>query len=63
MTFDSPLGPVVDELANSLQAVILIAEHLRGASAATAQDADALLRSLKRATDALQRLRAHGGDR
>jgi hypothetical protein len=62
---DLNLQRIVDELANALQAAVLIAEHLQltsaataFASSATAQDAIALSRNLKRATDAIQRLRA-----
>jgi hypothetical protein len=36
---DLNLQRIVDELANALQAAVLIAEHLQLASAATAQDA------------------------
>ena len=52
------LQRVIDELANALQVAVLIAEHLELASSATAQDAIALSRNLKRATDAIQTLRA-----
>ena len=52
------LQRVIDELANALQVAVLIAEHLELASSATAQDAIALSRNLKRATDAIQELRA-----
>ena len=55
---DSPLQPIVDELANALQATVLLAEYLQLAASASAQDATALTRSLRRATDALQKLRA-----
>lgn len=58
----APLDPnlqrVIDELANALQVAVLIEEHLELASSATAQDAIALSRNLKRATDAIQKLRA-----
>jgi hypothetical protein len=47
----------IDELANALQVAVLIAEHLELASSATAQDANGLSRNLKRATDAIQKLR------
>jgi hypothetical protein len=61
----APLDPnvqrVVDELANALQAAVLIAEHLERASSATAQDATAISRSLHRMTAALQTLRTAGG--
>ena len=55
---DPNLRRVIDELANALQVAVLIAEHLELASSATAQDAIALSRNLKRATDAIQKLRA-----
>ena len=55
---DPNLQRVIDELANALQVAVLIAEHLELASSATAQDAVALSRNLKRATDAIQKLRA-----
>jgi inactivated superfamily I helicase len=55
---DANLQRVIDELANALQVAVLIAEHLELASSATAQDAIALSRNLKRATDAIQTLRA-----
>lgn len=58
---DPNLQRIVDELANALQAAVLIAEHLQLASAATAQDASALTRNLRRAAGALQNLRAEGG--
>ena len=58
---DPNLERMVDELGNALQATVLIAEHLKLAASATAQDSAALTRSLRRATDALQRLRAEGG--
>ena len=55
---DPNLQRVIDELANALHVAVLIAEHLELASSATAQDAIALSRNLKRATDAIQKLRA-----
>ena len=55
---DPNLQRVIDELANALQVAVLIAEHLELASSASAQDAIALSRNLKRATDAIQKLRA-----
>ena len=58
---DPNLQRIVDELANALQAAVLIAEHLQVASAATTQDAVTLSRNLKRATDAIQKLRADRG--
>jgi hypothetical protein len=61
----APLDPtvrqVVDELANALQAIVLITEHLKLASSATAQDAKALSRSLQRVTAALRKLPSSGG--
>jgi len=58
---DPNLRRVIDELANALQVAVLIAEHLELASSATAQDAIALSRNLKRATDAIQKLRVERG--
>jgi len=58
---DPNLERMVDELANALQATVLLAEYLQLAASASAQDATALTRSLRRATDALQKLRAEGG--
>ena len=58
---DPNLRVIVDELANALQVVVLIAEHLERASSATAQDATTITRSLHRVTTALQKLRVPGG--
>lgn len=58
---DPNLQRVIDELANALQAAVLIAEHLQLASSATAQDAIALSRNLKRATGAIQQFRVERG--
>ena len=65
---DPNLRRVIDELANALQVAVLIAEHLEltsaataFASSATAQDAVTLSRNLKRATDAIQKLRVERG--
>lgn len=44
----SPLGPIVDELANALQASVLLAESLQLAASASAHDSAALARSLDR---------------
>jgi hypothetical protein len=60
---DPTLRSVLDELANGLQVVVLVAEHLQQASSATAQDATAIARNLKRVTDALHQLRTDGGVR
>jgi hypothetical protein len=61
----APLDPnvrqIVDEIANAMQAAVLIAEHLQRASSATAQDAGAMIRNLRRVTDSLERLRSVGG--
>ena len=57
---ESPLSRMVDDVANAPQVAVLVAEHLQLAASATAQDSAALTRSLRRATDALQRLRAEG---
>jgi hypothetical protein len=58
---DPNLQRVIDELANALQVAVLIAEHLELASSATAQDAIALSRNLKRATGAIQQFRVERG--
>jgi hypothetical protein len=47
----------IDEVANALDVAVVVAEHLELAARATAQDAVSLARSLRRASDALQRLR------
>ncbi len=57
---DPTLRGIVDELANALQAVVLIAGHLERTSSATAQDAKAMSRSLERVTAAVQKLRTMG---
>jgi hypothetical protein len=61
----APLSPnvhrIVDDVANALQAAVLIAEHLQRTSAATAEDAGAMIRNLRRVTDGLERLRKTGG--
>jgi len=61
----APLNPdvrqVVDEVANALQAAVLIAEHLHRVSSATAQDTGAMIRNLRRVTEAMDRLRKMGG--
>lgn len=57
---DPNLRVIVDEIANALQAAVLIAEHLHRASSATAQDAGAMIRNLRRMTEALERLRTGG---
>jgi hypothetical protein len=58
---DPNLQRVIDALANALQVAVLIAEHLELASSATAQDAIALSRNLKRATGAIQQFRVERG--
>lgn len=58
---DLRLRQTIDDIANALQAAVLIAEHLQRASSATAQDASAMLRNLRRVTDSLERLRSGGG--
>jgi hypothetical protein len=60
---DPALCAILDELANGLQVVVLIAEHLQVASSATAQDATAITRNLKRVTDAVNQLRSDGDGR
>jgi hypothetical protein len=55
--FDPSLARLVDELANALQTALLISDHLHVTSSAGIQDALALSKSLRRATDALARLR------
>ena len=63
MPHDSPVNRLVDEVANALQVAVLVAEHLQLAASATAQDAAALIRNLRRATAALERFRTEGGGR
>lgn len=58
---DPNVRRVVEELANALQVVVLIAGHLERASSATAHDAMTISRSLHRVTTALQKLRDAGG--
>ena len=58
---DRNLRVFVDELVNALQVVVLIAEHLERASAATAQDTGAMIRNLRRVTESLERMRKTGG--
>jgi len=58
---DPNVRRVVEELANALQAAVIIAEHLERSSAYAAQDAIAVTRSLKRMTGALAKLRGEGG--
>jgi hypothetical protein len=58
---DPDVRQAVDELANALQTIVLITEHLKLASSATDQDATALSRSLHRVTVALQKLPTAGG--
>ena len=60
---DSSRRPLLDELANALQAVILIAEHLERSSAYAAQDAKAVTRNLQRVTTVLEKLRGVPPDR
>jgi hypothetical protein len=60
-TLDAHVRQTIDDIANALQAVVLIAEHLKRASSATAQDAEAMIRNLRRVTDSLERLRMPGG--
>lgn len=51
---------VLDEAANALRVAVLVAEHLELATRAAAQDAVSLGRSLRRASDALQKARDEG---
>jgi hypothetical protein len=60
---DSSRRPWLDELANALQAVVLIAEHLERSSAYVAQDAKAVTKNLQRVTTALEKLRGIPPDR
>ena len=53
---------LLDELANALQAAVLLAEHAERVSAATAQDVSAVRRNLKRATTALETFREGGAE-
>lgn len=58
---DPDLRGIIDDIANALQAAVLIAEHLQRASSATAQDAGAMILNLRRMTDSLERLRSTDG--
>lgn len=60
---DSSVAQTVGAVAEALRTAVVVAEHLRLAAAATAQDAVGLTRSLQRATEAIDRLRADGGVR
>lgn len=60
---ESSVAQMVDAVAQALQVAVLVAEHLQLATAAAAQDAVALTRSLRGATEALERFRADGGGR
>jgi hypothetical protein len=55
---DSSHRPLLDELVNAVQAVVLIAQHLERSSAYAAADAKAVTRNLQRVTAALEKLRA-----
>ena len=54
---------LLDELANAVQVVVLIAEHFENVSSAISQDSRAMSRNLKRATDALHTMRVEGSAR
>src|SRR4029453_16383867 len=58
---DVTLARLADELANALQTAVLIADRLHVTSSAGIQDAIALSKSLRRATDAPTPLRGGGG--
>ena len=58
---DPTLRAIIDELANALQVVVLIAGHLERASSATAQDAATITHNLQRMTTVLEKLRMSGG--
>lgn len=60
---ESSIAQTVEAVAETLRAAVLVAEHLRLAASATAQDAAGLTRSLQRATEALGRLRPEDGAR
>ena len=57
------LRAVVSELASALQIVVLSAEQLERSSAATAQDAKALLERLEQVATVLERLHGDRGTR
>jgi hypothetical protein len=61
----APLYPdvqqIVNDVANALQAAVLMALHLQRTSAATADDAGAMIRNLRPVTDSLEQLRKMGG--
>jgi hypothetical protein len=57
------LRTLIDELANTLQIVVLTAQDLEPALSATAQQASVITRGLRRVTAAWQALHSEGGSR
>jgi hypothetical protein len=53
---------LVDELANALQSVVLLAEHLEQHAASVSLEAGNVAKGLRRATTALDALRVDGRD-
>ncbi len=60
---DSDLRILIDEVVNALQVAILLAQHVERTSTTTAQDATAIIRNLRRVTEALENFRLGGGAR
>jgi len=60
MTGHPPTIQTIEHVANTLDAALVIAEHLELATRAAAQDSVSLVRSLRRASDALHRLKSSG---
>ena len=54
---DPALRQLVEELANALQPVLLIAERLERQTASVSRDASEVVKGLRRATTALSALR------
>jgi hypothetical protein len=55
------LRRVLDQIANALQTLVLVAEHLETAAGSTAQDAKAITRQLNSMTRLLHDVRGQGG--
>jgi hypothetical protein len=57
-SLDPPVRQLVDELANALQSVVLIAERLERETASASIDARDMMNGLRRAKSALDAVRA-----
>lgn len=58
---DGDVARVLDDIANALQTVVLLAEHLERLTEAVVRDVTAVRLGLERAIRALQTLRPGGG--